>query len=518
MSRSSLWLVVLLTLPLRAHAGEPKAKADAKPLLETWQAAYFEGLKVGHMHNLVRQLGTGDSARISTTRSMELMIKRYGSVVPITIEQTCEETSAGKVLSLSTSQQIGKSPKMTSFGQVDGENLLLKTPGSDVAQKVPFDTKSMGLYAQDVIFRHKKVKPGDKLTIVSYEVMLAGTITLRAVVKDKEKVDQLVAKKGADGKVVITRAPATLLRIDTTPDPIKIGGNEVRMPMKSAWLDSTLMPVREQFEMPGLGLVTFYTTTKEAALKEGVAPDRLPDFGLNINIPVKQTIDDPYQTTEAVYRVTMKEKLSKVFTEDDRQKIQNVTDKSLELIVKAQTEPGTEASATPPGKEYLESNVFLDWDDARIKALATEATKKTDDPWKKALLLERWVYDNMKSSNAVGFPSASQIARDLEGDCRQHALLFVAMCRAVGIPSRTAIGLVYVREPGRSPFFGFHMWGEVWVKGKWVALDSRLGQGKVGATHLTMDRHHWSKTATLAPLLSISQTLGKLQIEVVKAR
>jgi transglutaminase-like putative cysteine protease len=116
----------------------------------------------------------------------------------------------------------------------------------------------------------------------------------------------------------------------------------------------------------------------------------------------------------------------------------------------------------------------------------------------------------------VGFPTASRIAVDLEGDCRQHALLTAAMCRAAGLPSRTAIGVVYGRLEGRSPQFIFHMWTEVWVKGQWLGLDAILG--KVGAAHLKMAEHSWDKTVTLAPLLPIAAVLGKVKIDVVSAK
>jgi transglutaminase-like putative cysteine protease len=122
----------------------------------------------------------------------------------------------------------------------------------------------------------------------------------------------------------------------------------------------------------------------------------------------------------------------------------------------------------------------------------------------------------MKVSSSVGFPTAAQIARDLEGDCRQHALLTAAMCRSAGIPSRTAIGVVYGRIEGRSPQFIFHMWTEVWVKGQWVGLDAIVG--KVGATHLKMGEHSWDRTVTLAPLLPIASALGKVGIDIVSTK
>lgn len=523
-----LLLVLLAALPACAErtsvpvdAADKKGRSRAAEkdagttLLETWQAAYFEGLKVGHMHTVSRQVGDGAAARIATTRLLNLTIKRYGSVMPIQIEQSCEETPEGKVLAMKVVQQLGNSPKQTLFGDVENTKLVVRQGGT--SRSLPWDDRALGMYAQDVFFRTKKAKPGDRLSLVSYELMLPGLLTVDAVVKPAEQVDQLVVRSEG-GKERIDRAPATLVRVDATPQPLTVDGQKVQLPGKAMWLTGKLLVAREQFEMPGLGLITFYTTTRAAALTEGVAPERLPDFGLNINIPLKQTIDQPYATSEATYRVTLKEKIDRVFLRDARQEIANEKGNSFELTVKARREPGTDDRATPPEREYLDANTFLDSEDTRVRSLAMAVTRKETDPWKKAQALERWVHGNMKLSSAVGFPSASQVAKDLEGDCRQHAVLLAALCRAAGVPSRTAIGLIYVREEGRRPYFGFHMWTEVWVRGQWLGLDAILGQGGVGATHLKMADASWGKTQTLAPLLPIAQVLGKLDIDILNSR
>jgi transglutaminase-like putative cysteine protease len=121
----------------------------------------------------------------------------------------------------------------------------------------------------------------------------------------------------------------------------------------------------------------------------------------------------------------------------------------------------------------------------------------------------------MKGSTSVGISPASQVCRDLTGDCRQHGMLLAALCRAAGIPARTAVGLVYVDDPGRGPILGFHMWTEVWIKGQWLMLDAVLGRGSVGAAHLKVADHTWHDTQTLAPLLPVTRVLGKIKVEVV---
>ena len=87
--------------------------------------------------------------------------------------------------------------------------------------------------------------------------------------------------------------------------------------------------------------------------------------------------------------------------------------------------------------------------------------------------------------------------------------------RAEGLPSRTAIGLVYV-EKGRQPYLGFHMWTEVLVEGQWLGLDATLGQGGVGVGHVKISDHSWHGVQSQTPLLPLARVLGKVAVEVVR--
>src|SRR5205807_1921486 len=132
--------------------------------------------------------------------------------------------------------------------------------------------------------------------------------------------------------------------------------------------------------------------------------------------------------------------------------------------------------------------------------------------------VEKWVHENMSSSTAVGFATAAQVARDLKGDCRQHAMLSAAMCRAAGVPSRTALGVVYGEGRERGPVLGFQMWTEVFGQGQWVGIDATLGKGGVGPGHLKINDASWRDTQTLAPLLPVTRVAGKVHVEVVEVK
>src|SRR5262249_2785132 len=156
-----------------------------------------------------------------------------------------------------------------------------------------------------------------------------------------------------------------------------------------------------------------------------------------------------------------------------------------------------------PGKEFLESCTYLPSDDAKIKEAAEKAVGQETDPWKKAQLIEKWVNGKMKYDNSTPFAPADKIVSECKGDCRHAGMLGAALCRAAGVPSRTAVGLVYVKPPERGPCLGFHMWFEVWVKGQWLALDGTQGQGSVGADHIKIADSSWYDIQSLTPFLPV---------------
>jgi transglutaminase-like putative cysteine protease len=59
------------------------------------------------------------------------------------------------------------------------------------------------------------------------------------------------------------------------------------------------------------------------------------------------------------------------------------------------------------------------------------------------------------------------------------------------------------------------MWAEVWIDGRWRALDATLGYGRIGAAHLKIADQSWHDERSLTPLLPVVRVLGKLAIEVV---
>ena len=503
-------VLALAAAPARADAPTPKL------VKETWDAAYLEGAKCGAFRTAVYEYDFGGGNKIlRTALTMDLRIKRYNSVVPLRMDTTTDETPEGKVrgVSLTTYQDRGK---LVLTGRVEEGGLVVRVNGA--AHKEPWDDEVVGNQKQERLLKEKKAKPGDRLSYRNYEVSLLKPVTVRVAVREPEEVDLLETKKG-DERQRVERVRRKLLRAEAVPDKVEVGGNPIQLPKMVSWLDKDYEAVRSEMDLPGLGKITLYRTTRAVAQEEGAAPALLPDLGLTTLIALDRPVERVHDARSVTYRVTVKgdDDPASAFARDARQEARNVKGSSFELTVRASKPPAAaDAEAPAPGPQYLKSSYFLDSDDAKVKEFTGRAVGRESEPWRKALKVEKWVHENMHGSSSVGFASAGEVARDLTGDCRQHAMLTAAMCRAAGVPARTAVGLVYFDDADRGPVLGFHMWTEVWAKGRWHGLDATLGRGGVGPGHLKVADATWNDTQTLAPLLPVTRVMGRLAVQVLR--
>lgn len=483
---------------------------------EFWDAAYLEGAKAGYYHTKIETRDYDGEKVFATTLSMNLRIRRYNAVVPLRMELSLEETADGKVLGVSMTHHLDKGT-VVQTGKVEGGKLWIRIGQAPRAQGFAWDDRAIGLAAQERIFKEKQVKPGDRFSYLNYELSLLTPLTLHVTVKEPEEVDLLVPERQGD-TVKAKRVTQKLLRAEVRADKVQVQGNAIQLPMHVLWLDKNLRTVRSQIELPGLGKVTLYRTTREIAQQEGAAPHLLPDLGLRTLISLNRAVPGAHRAKQIVYRITYKDDddPATLFATDRRQSVKNLEGKTFDLHVNAVRELAEVINPPPVKAEYLAGSHFLDANDPAIKELAQRLAEKETDPLQKARRIEAWVHANMRVSAEVGFSTASQIVRDLKGDCRQHAMLTAALCRAAGVPSRTAMGLVYADDSERGAMLVFHMWTEVWIRGQWFGIDATLGQGSIGPGHLKISDHSWHDVQTLAPLLTSIRVIGNVKVEVAR--
>ncbi|WP_168218761.1 transglutaminase domain-containing protein [Limnoglobus roseus] len=488
---------------------EPKGDpAKGKLLLETWDAAYLKGYKVGYFHTLVREREANGKTYLYATREHRMTLKRFGQMTEQSTEDATLETPEGQVLTTRMELALGPQQKLILTGRItDG---ILKTQAEGVvskAEEVAWPDGALGIAKEATLYKDKKPKAGDTFDYLMYEGRLNRVMKVTVDVKALETIALVHGQK-----------PTPMLRLTTTLHPLKDKDGKVvfRVPPATVWVDAeTFEPMRTDQDMPSLGgRLIIVRTTKEAALK---TPTTVPDLFDVQSIRLDKDVPNIHEKAGVVYRIRTEEEPEPetMIPQDARQTVKNFDPKTkvFDLHVTAVREPRPmpAGAAKPAGEEYLGSSFFVDWQDANVKrhaAAAVAGLPAGASEWQKAKAIERWVHNNMKAVEfSQAMATAGQVAKTLSGDCTEYAMLSAAMCRANGIPSRTALGLVYAPAQGGKPFLAYHMWFEVYVAGDWVALDATLGKGSVGPGHIKITDAHWHGERTFAPLLPVLRVL-----------
>jgi transglutaminase-like putative cysteine protease len=180
-------------------------------------------------------------------------------------------------------------------------------------------------------------------------------------------------------------------------------------------------------------------------------------------------------------------------------------------IVELRDPRGGRATAADPGAQrYLSPEPLIESDDPGIGAEAAIAVRGVTGHRARAERLTRYVNGLLEKKPTVSIPSAREVLRTKVGDCNEHTALYVAMARALGIPARIAVGLVFVRGA-----FYYHAWPEVYIdegsgRGLWLPVDPTLNEFPADATHVRLARGGLDKQALILPLV------GRLKMTVLE--
>jgi hypothetical protein len=168
------------------------------------------------------------------------------------------------------------------------------------------------------------------------------------------------------------------------------------------------------------------------------------------------------------------------------------------LVVEIKT-PDVPAGPAPlpiaAESEFLKPSVTIQCDAPEIKAKTKEAIGDEKDGVAAARKLVSWVFTVVEKQATASFPNALDVLKTLKGDCNEHAVLFAGLARAAGIPTRTAVGLLYMNRA-----FYYHAWNEVYL-GTWIPVDATFGEFPASALHLKLAQGELSEQAEILGLV-----------------
>jgi hypothetical protein len=202
-------------------------------------------------------------------------------------------------------------------------------------------------------------------------------------------------------------------------------------------------------------------------------------------IPGNIKLDHPLRSMTSRISITWNNiPLSEFKLEDNRQKLldskKTSTVMEATLEIQKDTRDHTGKITLPVNDEtlapYLADSEYITATLPEIQKAAKELLgnepggSNTADGWAATRKLVDWVYHYLTPDNTIETLTTAQILKNKKGKCTEYAILFAAMARSAGLPTRLVIGQRYINHNWIS-----HMWDEVWL-GQWVAVDASFNQ------------------------------------------
>jgi len=472
---------------LLAAACAPCATAAPPKAEEVWLGMYLGKLKVGYTHVRQEQVSFRGKTAIRTESSarteMTVLGAKMTQDIRTTVHSDLETRPIYQEFEMSSG---GKATKVTAEFGADAIECKLRTEAGDTSKRIPIP-KGVSLV-------------GDSYTPLQGEEMAVGakyerkafnplTLTLDDLTIQVEREETIVhAGRKVAVLVVQTKTPVA----DLTTYQSKADGQ----------------PVRIEAAMG----ITMVREPREQAMGIQPAEYRPPqDFAVLTSVRANMDLPDDGKLQSLDIRISGLPDKGFVLT-DQRQQVQGdgkgVTDGVTFLIrasrfVESRSAllPVTDASL----QSYLKPASYIDSDAASIREQAQKIVGSEKNLYRASSLIREWVSARMKPKSDMGIlRPASDVLKSPSGVCRDYAVLFAALARASGIPTRIIGGLVFSRGD-----FYYHAWNEVWTGGAWVPFDATVETDFVDATHIKLTE------GDATDMFRLGKVIGQLKAEII---
>lgn len=487
---AALHLLALVVALLVAPAAVRADDAQWKQLSEHWYIFELADARAGWMRETVES----DGERYRTRVEMHMRMARMQAEASVRLTSTFIETHDGKPVLMSASQMMSAQNVETHYEfNDDGVELTTRGPRS-VTRMLPlpegqwFPPQALQRYLTE---RHE-ARP---------EVFTYRTID---------------PQNGIEPDTVTTR----FLREDT----YQLGDRAIPVTVWSSRTSSLPVDAIEMYSTDnvlvfweadtGMGKMGMRLSTKADATNEDDLD--VPELVVSAFARSDQPIDDHFNRRQLRYRLTVRNGELPQLPTAGAQRVVSADDKSAVLIVDIDDNVAVAADETE-SDDFRTASVLVDSDDPLVGKLTTRALRGApDDPMTRAERLRAFVYDHITDKGMeTAFAGAAETARTRTGDCSEHGVLLAAMLRADGVPSRVATGLLYVGESDGEGLFGWHMWTQGLIDGRWIDFDATLPV-RYTAGHILTSTSSFADGSSSAELSSLLILMGNLDIEVLE--
>lgn len=259
----------------------------------------------------------------------------------------------------------------------------------------------------------------------------------------------------------------------------------------NSWLDNEGRVIKE--ESPAGFVMLAEPEFKATDIKKPKA-----DLLRVVSVPLVGHIPELAELKEISFRLTVPEETNFAL-DGDRQRFAH----GIVTLIKEEI-PADEAGPCSGQEDFLAATPFVQSNHPEIRKKAGQVIKDETRGMVKIRLLSRWVHENLEKRPVITVPDALTTLQQGMGDCNEHAVLFAALARSVGIPVRIVAGVTLLERA-----FYYHAWNEVCVDGIWISLDTTLNQLPADLGHIRF------VSGGTREQIKISALLGQLKIEVL---
>lgn len=465
---------------------------------DDWSEIYMAGGKVGYGHSVYTREGN----LVHTTTTMTLRIDRAQQPIEIKVDQKTTELVTGAPVGFESVMDM--SVMQTSMrGRIKNGKVTITTSQYGMETKQTYDfadgaVMTWGAFRETLL---RGFEPGTKYTTAVYVPDMRLDAPVRATTTIGEWgsfTHRGLSIRGQHVTVVLT-----------TP----VGSMEM-----ASWVDASGMPLKAIVPMPGLGDMEIITTDQATAMADFVAPEIFMTTVLRAGRHI-----DARHARRIKYRVTPKTAAVDLsdLPQTGMQTLRRTGDGALEIVVARQAHKPTARPGQAPRRampEYLGSNLMMNTSDPALVKLADEAAGGETEPFALGDKLRRFVSSYVKDKTlSIGFATASEVCRTREGDCSEHGVLLATLGRIKGLPSRVAVGLAYVeRFGGQRNIFGYHLWTQFYMDGRWVDFDAALGETECSPTRIALAVSSLQNAGLADLSFPLIAKIGGIKLDVVE--
>jgi len=317
--------------------------------------------------------------------------------------------------------------------------------------------------------------------------------------------------------VVMTRHGEEKATVDRRTIPVEVWRSERRhdgriTSTQTLWISEDDVLVRAEEQLGGLSLAMRLTSRTDAT--EGIGDG--PEILVRTFVRPDRRIHGAHRTTSATYLLRLKDGDPPDLPSAGVQRVETTENGAVRVRLDLSSPVDADPDASTD-ETYLSSSPLVDTSDPVILEFVEHALDGVDGSASdraRALheAVHRWV---ARKGLQSAFASASETVRSRAGDCSEHAVLLCAALRTEGIPARVASGLIYADSfVGQRHIFGWHMWTQALIDGRWIDLDATLPQ-PFSAAHILTGTSSLDDGALDDDLTSVVSLMGNLEIEVV---